>query len=214
MAVIPNGYDEAAFSTLPEPTARPPRRPLRLVHSGILYPDGRDPLPFFSALANLKATKALAAEDISIVLRASGSEARYQEEIRRRGLERMVTLAPLIPNREALLEQVDADALLLFQGGKFDHQIPAKVYEYLRVGRPIFGLVGKGGDTESLLRESGGAKLVALDDIPGIEKGLLEFVHALREQRASVASKSVVRSYSRRQGTTMLAGLLDGIAVR
>jgi len=214
MAVIPNGYDEAAFSTLPEPTARPPRRPLRLVHSGILYPDGRDPLPFFSALANLKATKALAAEDISIVLRASGSEARYQEEIRRRGLERMVTLAPLIPNREALLEQVDADALLLFQGGKFDHQIPAKVYEYLRVGRPIFGLVGKGGDTESLLRESGGAKLVALDDIPGIEKGLLEFVHALREQRASVASKSVVRSYSRRQGTTVLAGLLDGIAVR
>lgn len=214
MAVIPNGYDEAAFSTLPEPTARPPRRPLRLVHSGILYPDGRDPLPFFSALANLKATKALAAEDISIVLRASGSEARYQEEIRRRGLEQMVTLAPLIPNREALLEQADADALLLFQGGKFDHQIPAKVYEYLRVGRPIFGLVGKGGDTESLLRESGGAKLVALDDIPGIEQGLLEFVHALREQRASVASKSVVRSYSRRQGTMMLAGLLDGIAVR
>lgn len=214
MAVVPNGYDEAAFSTLPEPTARPPHGPLRLVHSGILYPDGRDPLPFFSALANLKATGALGADDISIVLRASGSEARYQREIRRHGLEQMVALAPLVSNREALLEQVDADALLLFQGSKFDHQIPAKAYEYLRIGRPIFGLIGRGGDTESLLRESGGAKLVALDDVPEIEKGLLEFVRALREQRAPVASKNVVRSYSRRHGTAMLAGLLDGVTAR
>jgi len=126
----------------------------------------------------------------------------------------MVALAPLVPNREALLEQADADALLLFQGGKFDHQIPAKVYEYLRIGRPIFGLVGKGGDTESLLRESGGAKLVALDDVPEIEKGLLEFVCALRDQRVPMANKNVVRSYSRRQGTTVLASLLDGITAR
>jgi len=214
MAVIPNGYDAAAFSSLPEPRARLPRGPLRFVHSGILYPDGRDPLPFFSALANLKAAGVLGADDISIVLRASGSEARYQEEIRRLGLEQLVTLAPLVSNREALLEQVDADALLLFQGSKFDHQIPAKAYEYLRIGRPIFGLVGKGGDTESLLRESGGAKLVSLDDVPEIEKSLLEFVRALREQRAPAASKNVVRSYSRRQGTTMLADLLDGVTAR
>ena len=214
MAVISNGYDEAAFSNLPEPTARLSRGPLRFVHSGILYPDGRDPLPFFSALANLKTAGALTAEDISVVLRASGSEARYQEEIRRRGLEQMVALAPLVPNREALLEQADADALLLFQGSKFDHQIPAKVYEYLRIGRPIFGLVGRGGDTESLLRESGGAKLVAVDDVSEIEKGLLEFISAVRNQKAPMANKDVVRSYSRRQGTTMLAGLLDVVTAR
>jgi len=62
-----------------------------------------------------------------------------------------------------------------------------------------------------LLRESGGAKLVALDDIPEIEKGLMEFVCALRDQKGPVASKSVVRSYSRRHGAAMLAGLLEGI---
>lgn len=214
MAVIPNGYDEAAFSALPEPTTRISRGPLRFVHSGILYPDGRDPLPFFYALANLKAAEALGADDISIVLRASGSEARYEEEIRRCGLEQMVTLAPLVPNRAALLEQADADALLLFQGVKFNHQIPAKVYEYLRIGRPIFGLVGKGGDTESLLRESGGAKLVALDDVPEIEKGLMEFVCALRDQKGPVASKGVVRSHSRRHGAAMLAGVLEGITAQ
>lgn len=214
MAVVPNGYDEAAFSSLPELSARVPRRPLRFVHSGILYSDGRDPLPFFSALENLKAAGALGTGDISIVLRASGSEARYQEEIRRRGLEQMVTLAPPIPNRDALQEQADADGLLLFQGSKFDHQIPAKVYEYLRIGRPIFGLVGSGGDTEALLRESGGAKLVTLNDVPEIEKGLLEFICALRDERAPVASEDVVRAYSRREGAASLANLLDEVTTR
>jgi len=214
MAVIPNGYDEAVFSSLLRPSAPTPDGPLRFIHSGILYSDGRDPLPFFSALANLKAAGALSADDISVVLRASGSEGRYQEEIRRRGLEQMVTLAPPIPNHDALQEQADADALLLFQGSKFDHQIPAKVYEYLRIGRPIFGLVGKGGDTDALLREAGGAKLVALDDIPGIERGMLEFIRTLRNQCAPVANENVVKAYSRAQGAANLAGLLDEVAVQ
>lgn len=214
MAVVSNGYDEAAFSSLPELSPRAPHGPLRFVHSGILYPDGRDPLPFFSALANLKEGGALSADDISIVLRASGSETRYQEEIRRLGLEHMVTLSPPVPNHAALREQADADALLLFQGSKFDHQIPAKVYEYLRIGRPIFALVGKDGDTEALLRESGGASLVSLDDIPGIEKGLQEFICALRHQGAPVANENIVKAYSRRQGAARLAGLLDEVTTR
>lgn len=211
MAVVANGYDETAFAGLPAATDRQPRRPLRLVHSGILYPDGRDPLPFFTALANLRAAGTLTEHDVSIVLRASGSEATYAGEIRRRGLEDMVTLAPPVSNHQALLEQADADALLLFQGSKFDHQIPAKVYEYLRIGRPIFALVGNGGDTETLLRDTGGAKLVALDDVSAIERGLVEFIGALRDGDAPVANEAAVRGYSRRQGTAMLAGLLDKI---
>jgi hypothetical protein len=211
MAVVTNGYDEAAFSGFPTAIDRQRRQPLRLVHSGILYPDGRDPLPFFTALANLRAAGTLAENDLSIVLRASGSEATYAEEIRCRGLEDMITLAPPVSNREALLEQADADALLLFQGSKFDHQIPAKVYEYLRIGRPIFALVGKGGDTEALLRDTGGATLVTPDDVPVIERGFAEFIRALRGGQAPVVDGSVVQRYSRRQGAVELAGLLDKI---
>lgn len=211
MAVVPNGYDETAFSGLPATADHPPHRPLRLVHSGILYPDGRDPVPFFTALANLKSAGALTEDDVQIVLRASGSEAMYADEIRRLGLDGMITLAPPVSNHEALLEQRDADALLLFQGSKFDHQIPAKVYEYLRIGRPIFALVGKGGDTETLLRDAGGAERVPLDDVSRIEQGFASFVHALREGRALVANEAAVQAYSRRHGAAVLAGLLDKI---
>lgn len=213
LVVIPNGYDETTFSDLPVTVDRQPRRALRLVHSGILYPEGRNPLPFFNALADLKAAGALSEEDVAIVLRASGSEAMYTEEIRRRGLDRMITLAPPISNREALHEQFDADALLLFQGRQYDRQIPAKVYEYLRIGRPIFALVGEDGDTAALLRRAGGATLVPPDDVAAIARGLREFVQALRDERAPAANASVVQEYSRHHGAVLLARLLDEVVV-
>lgn len=211
LIVIPNGYDEAAFSDLPHLAHSQPRRPLRLVHSGILYPEGRNPLPFFTALANLKAAGTVTEDDAAFVLRASGSEPRYSEEIQRRGLDRMITLAPPFSNQEALHEQADADALLLFQGRQYDRQIPAKVYEYLRIGRPIFALASEGGDTAALLRDTGGAALVPLEDVAAIEKGLSEFIQALREQRAPVASAAVVQGYSRCQGAASLARMLDDV---
>lgn len=211
LVVIPNGYDETAFSDMAAVARSQPCRPLRLVHSGILYPEGRNPVPFFTALANLKAAGTLTEDDVTIVLRASGSEPLYMEEIRRRGLERMITLAPPISNREALLEQADADALLLFQGVQYDRQIPAKVYEYLRIGRPVFALVSESGDTAALLHDTGGATLVPPDDVSGIERGFPEFIQALRDQRAPVANASVVQRYSRRHGAVLLAGLLDEV---
>lgn len=210
MSVIQNGYDEAAFAGLPSPVPFQDDQPLRLVHSGMLYPDGRNPLPFFTALANLKTSGKLSDNEIQIVLRASGSEAAYAAEIHRLDLDRMITLAAPVSNHEALHEQAQADALLLFQGSRFDRQIPAKVYEYLRIGRPIFALVGPEGDTAALLRESGGAQLVPIDAVPAIETGITEFVRALRAGRASTVSAEVVRRYSRDQGAVELADLLDG----
>ena len=209
--MIPNGYDETVFSELPTAVRRQPRRPLRLVHSGILYSEGRNPIPFFTALANLKAAGTLTEDDVTIVLRASGSEPMYTEEIRQRGLEHMITLAPPISNREALHEQADADGLLLFQGRQYDRQIPAKVYEYLRIGRPVFALVNEAGDTAVLLRETGGAVLVPMEDVAAIERGLSEFIQTLREQRAPVANASVVQQYSRHQGAVSLARSLDEV---
>lgn len=211
LAVIGNGYDDAAFADLPAATPAP-MRPLTLLHSGLLYPDGRDPTAFFAALARLRDSGRFERDSLRVVLRASGSEARYAGDLRRFGLEGIVELAPPIPNREALLEQAEADALLLFQGERFDRQIPAKVYEYLRIGRPIFALLGAHGDTAELLRQTGGAVVVSLDDIEAIARGLDAFMHALRDGNAPRADADVVAQHSRSAGAAQLARLLDEVA--
>ncbi|WP_235578693.1 glycosyltransferase [Rhodanobacter sp. Root627] len=211
LSVIPNGYDEATFADIPAVTVRQPGMPLTLLHSGIMYPDGRNPLPFFKAVANLKAAGRLLEGDVRIVLRASGSEAAYGKELCRLGLDRMITFAPPVSSRDALVEQAKADALLLFQGGRFDHQIPAKTYEYLRIGRPIFALVGAKGDTAALLHKTGGAQMVPIDDVPAIERGLADFIDALRAGRAQVVAGRLVKEYSRHQGAVALADLFNRV---
>lgn len=212
LEVVPNGYDEAVFSELPATRIRQADMPLRLVHSGIMYRDGRDPVPFFKALSNLKSAGLVTENDVNIVLRASGSESIYAEEIRRLGLAGMVFLAPPVSNREALLEQANADGLLLFQGDKFDDQIPAKLYEYLRIGNPIFALVGEHGDTAAVLRETGVANCVPLDRVSAIESRFIEFLRDLRKGDTQKVEPQAVEKYSRRESAAALARLLERIS--
>lgn len=209
LSVIGNGYDEAAFTDLPRPKPASSGRPLVMVHSGLLYPDGRDPVPFFTALAQLRDMGHVGPDDINVILRASGFEPRYADELKRLGIGNMVTLAPPISNHDALVEQASVDALLLFQGARFNHQIPAKIYEYLRIGLPIFALVSASGDTAAFLRDTGAATMVAMDDSGAIQKQLACFIDALRSGRLSVADRKVVENYSRFRGAETLAALLQ-----
>ena len=211
MTVISNGYDEASFSALPAPRPYQPGRPLRLLHSGLLYRSGRDPMPFLTALARLKTSGIVRADDLQVTLRASGYEAEYATEIQRLGLNDLVSLAAPLPYQEALSEQADADALLLFQGSQYDRQIPVKLYEYLRIGRPIFALVGEHGDTAVLLRDTGGTVIAPLDDTSIIEKRFREFIDALRKGQAPKPDNNIVQKYSRHQTAVMLARIMDQI---
>lgn len=209
LRMIPNGYDEEDFAQLPRYRSREGECPLHLVHAGILYPSGRSPMPFFAALANLKDSGFLGPRDIKVTLRASGSEAVYGAELERLGLQAMVTLAPMLPYRDALAEQAQADGLLLFQGDQYDNQIPAKLYEYLRLARPIFALVGARGDTATILRENKSATWVSMDDVQAIQAGLMQFIVSLRTDRAVCTPRDAALKYSRREGALLLSKLLD-----
>ncbi len=213
LSVIANGYDEALFADLPYLGTPKVDGPLVLLHSGVLYREGRDPIPFLSALARLKGDRVVDASNLKVVLRACGSYAMYADEVARLGIADLVEIAPRLSNREALAEQTKAHGLLLFQGEKYDRQIPAKVYEYLRIGRPIFALVGERGDTAALLRKTGAAEQVPLDDVDAIEAGLKQFIAALRDGRAAQVSPEVAVTFSRRAGAESLAALLNEVAM-
>ncbi|MGH8191593.1 MAG: hypothetical protein ACREP2_09120 [Rhodanobacteraceae bacterium] len=180
-----------------------------MLHSGLLYPDGRNPVPFFKALARLKASGVIDAKNLQVVLRASGFESTYAQEAQRLDIDDIVTLAPPVSNRDALIEQASADALLLFQGSKFDRQIPAKLYEYLRIGRPIFALVGEHGETAQTLRDTGSAQPVPLEDADKIQACLAAFIADVRGGRAFRVRPDLVAAYSRREGAAFLAKMLD-----
>jgi len=65
------------------------------------------------------------------------------------GLEDLIELAPFIPHRDALVRLSRAAALLLLQASEDTRSlIPAKAFEYLRLGLPIVGLAFEGATSD------------------------------------------------------------------
>lgn len=213
--VIPNGFDEESFSGLTASDTVPKREaaPLVLVHSGVLYPEGRNPEPFFIALSRILEGGSLKAEGLRIVLRASGPKSTvYAEMAQRYGLRGVVELAPPVAREAALREQAQADALLLFQGTQFNQQVPAKVYEYLRVGRPILALTDPEGETARLVASTGAGLVVPIDDSEALVNSIPEFLDGISTGRFPALQGDALQAFSRRMGATRLRELIDRIA--
>jgi glycosyltransferase involved in cell wall biosynthesis len=209
--LLPNGYDEEDFRNLniPEPRAVPADQPLQLLHAGLIYPEERDPRPFFQALSRLKREGHTDASRLQVNLRASGEEPYYAKFLHELSIEDIVHLLPPVPYQQSLAEAAASDALLLFQGVTCNHQIPAKTYEYLRLRRPILALTTHEGDTAALLRDTGGATIADMYSADTIYSALREFFRSLRQGNHSLPDPAKTSRYARRNQAHQLAGYLD-----
>lgn len=204
--VIPNGYDEEDFKDIKLSDRKTPNEgPMRLLHAGLIYQGERDPRQFFRAVARLKKDGRIGAETVTIDLRASGSEKEYSAIIRELGIGDLVYLLPPLPYREALQDCAESDGLLLFQAASCNHLIPAKVYEYLRLRKPILAMTADGGDTAELLRRTGGATIVDLADEEAIYRTFPSFLKSVREGLHPLPDDVWVRSYARENQALELA---------
>jgi len=210
--LIENGYDEFSFASIvPSVNQITKTGRITLLHSGIIYPSERDPTCLFEALAALLEQKAISAENLHVILRASHHEDYLQSLIDRFGIGAVVSLAPPVSYNEALEEMIAVDGLLILQAANCNNQIPAKLYEYLRARRPILALTDPLGDTAAKLRSVGIDTIAPLDSKDAIMEGLCRFLTLLRESDAPVAPTDKILSNSREAGTRELAKVLDSI---
>jgi hypothetical protein len=92
-----------------------------------------------------------------------------------------------------------------------NHQIPAKLYEYLRAGRPIFALTDAIGNTAAALRAAAVTDIVDLTKTSDIANGLRRFLGKLKDGSAQGVSRQVADQHSRRARTRELAVLLNQV---
>jgi hypothetical protein len=209
--IISNGFDEENFSSISDKTDTQAAGPLTLVHSGLLYPSERDPGHFFDALSELKNENAIDAGQLQIILRATGYDDYFQPLLEARNIQDIVKLAPSISYQNALREMITTQGLLLFQASNCNHQIPAKLYEYIRARKPIFVLTDHTGDTAAVLREVGINTLAPLDNKEAIKSAFHLFLMQLKNNEAPVADEDCVSRFSRRSLTRSLSDLLINI---
>ena len=210
--VIENGYDEGDFLAAANAKVARDSRALVLVHSGLLSPDTRSPIPFFEALAELLPEGHFNGQPVQVVFRASHSEAVHRPLAEKLGLGAVVRWEGGLPYRAALAEMLAADGLLIFQGHQHDSQIPAKIYEYCRAGRPIMGLIGVGGKTARFMAGEGLLHLAPLLERDAIVPVLRQFLTQLQDGTAPVVPLARAQHFSRECRTTELAAVLDAVA--
>jgi glycosyltransferase involved in cell wall biosynthesis len=206
-ALIPNGYDEEDFQAAePRAQRRGPKNPLVLLHSGVIYPSERDPSAFFAALADLKQQGRISADNLRVVLRATGHDDFCQTQLGQLGIADIVRLEPPVAHVNALVEMMEVDGLLILQASNCNRQIPAKLYECLRARRPIFAMTDRSGDTAAALQAAGMNAIVPLDCKTQIADGLMKFLDEVRLGNSPIANSA--DGYSREARTSELASLL------
>ena len=210
--MIENGYDEETFAGLA--LGGSPLNPgkITLLHSGIVYPSERDPTQFMQAIRTLLDEGRISAHRLRIRFRASMHEDFLQSLTDKFGLQECIELLPPIPYKMALEEMMRADVLLIIQASNCNDQVPAKLYEYLRAGRPIFALTDPSGDTARILRNAGIDAIAPLDQTEAIMDALSKVL--IDQNDGTLARADAIEICSRKNRTFELATILDVIKLK
>ena len=212
---IPNGYDEEDFAGVAV-QAVDRGGELLIVHVGSLNPIFRDPRPLFAAVREAAARGSIDVSKVRFRFLGGGDFA-GSREMRRAvdamGLAGRVEFLPRVDYERALAEQAKAGLLLLLQASADTADlVPAKLYEYLRAGRPVLALVAPGATAE-LMQETGGGWVVD----PGSPDALCEAVSVAYRAwsagtlEAMAADPGCLKRFSRERLAAELAVQFDSL---
>lgn len=218
---ITNGYDEADFGGLqPEPVTK-----FEILYPGMIATGNRNPKPLLAGIRMAIDRGLLNPDDLQITFLGCGPNGRdpeFQDNLDRFNLREVSNLVEKrMPHRQALQRMAGANVLVVLSEPlgegpeveaerRWSHlQVPAKVYEYLRLGRPMLALVS-GGAVAELLGQTRGGVVVAPDDIEGIARSLGELYQ--RQTVPSPALPALVEGYTRENLTRKLVEELNNLA--
>jgi glycosyltransferase involved in cell wall biosynthesis len=210
LLVVPNGYDPAILDGPGGNRSKNSEKRI-LVHSGNIYRNERDPTHFFEALASLKNDEPELMNRVRIMLRGTRHTEYFQEIVKRLDIGSIVVFGEPVTYQAAVSEMQSADGLLILQARNCNEQIPAKVYEYMYVRKPIIALTDPVGDTARLLASCGVTSVARLDDSGSISRLLKKFLNG-DPSGLNVDENFDVAQFSRQQIALTVSSELSKLA--
>jgi hypothetical protein len=207
--VIPNGFDGTV-----EPFAPPPQvDKFTILYTGTLSDYRFD--TFLEALAALKKHDSTRAQRMSVQF-VGEIEPELVEKITRLNLSGMVSIEPPIPHADVERRQRAAHALLMLERKPTHrgHELlaGAKLFNYLKAGRPILGVIPR-GEAERILREVGVSTIADAASVEAIRAVMTTLADASCEGRLSsfVPDATACARYSAPTQTAALARALEAL---
>jgi glycosyltransferase involved in cell wall biosynthesis len=210
VAFIPNGYDEDDFRSLATPQRQP--NVFTLVHTGTFY-GPRDPDGLLRGLAAY--LRAARPGHLPLRVRLVGNMgARFSLALQAfdRDHPGVVETVPFLPHKDAVAELMAADALLLVVGGGRGTAVrgwlPGKIFEYLRVGKPILMLGDPDGDAATLVKRHSRGWICNDQDSAAIAQSLAAMLQPPPQPTSDHQAPQPYGVFERRQLTAQLAEYL------
>lgn len=206
--VVFNGFDPEDYQQIPRERAFPDDATIRIVYTGTIYANQRDPTPLFQALAWMDHNEKIRPGCLQVLF--CGHNANVDALARKEGVEAYVKYLGFVPRNEALRMQRDASALLFleFESETVKGILTGKLFEYLFAGPPILA-VGVG-------KESGAGELLMRTEIGqacGRDIGkIVAFVEDLlnKQRKPKKAPPDEVMSFSRQAAADKLLNFVTG----
>lgn len=207
MVSITNGYDEANFAGLNVP-AQTDR--FTINYSGLLYSGHRSIEPILRAIQQLCDEKMLDRSDIRFRV-VGNAVPENMAAAQKHGLVDNLVQTGYLSHRAALQSNLDSNLLLLLigEGEKLKSFYSAKIFEYLRSGRPILAIAPKDGVVDRLLQESGHGRAFSASQIPEIKAMVLdEYLKWKNRQGGDLLHSPAIERFEGKHLTKQLADVL------
>jgi glycosyltransferase involved in cell wall biosynthesis len=171
IALVSNGFDEDDFDAdrWPQKEMLEPGY-IHVSHFGTVYPSRSG--KFFQALMELARECPGVKERLRVNI-IGFPDSEVEEYAKREELREVIKVYNFMQHEDSLQAMRSSHGLLLFWGDPAYSRltVAGKLYEYLRVGRPILAL-DHGGETRELISAAQAGWAVPPDDIQGIKQAL------------------------------------------
>jgi glycosyltransferase involved in cell wall biosynthesis len=207
---IPNGFDPEDYAGLsPRRLAGPDK--VVLTHAGVFY-SKRRPDVLFQALALLERRNPGVADLLLQLVGTPTYEGNSLQEIAARyGVAHLVRVVGTVPHQEALgyMQGSDIQVLAGFSGPGAELQVPAKLFEYFGVGRPILALAPDNSAIADTIAQSGLLAEICDPDRPEeVAQAVSQLVTRLKKSRTTGPAGLNLQQFHRREQVGRIAALL------
>ncbi|MDI7258440.1 MAG: glycosyltransferase [Thermodesulfobacteriota bacterium] len=213
--VLTNGYDEKDFEHIGKNSFDNDK--FNIVYTGAFY-HGYTPDAFLVALSLLFSQKEYLKKEFNFHLAGileKKTEVDILSKIGQMKLDHITIFYGNLPHSESvsLLTKADLLLLILWSGKGSDSCIPAKIFEYLRSGKPILAIVPEKGECAELIIRLKAGIVVEPDDVKGIQDAIYDCYELWKEHKLGIKMDwQEISNYERQHLTKKLAKLFESIS--
>lgn len=199
---ITNGYDEADFKDIEEYGRN---EKFTLCYSGTIYVD-RNPVKLLEIINELLDENSIEPDEIQWIFNGT-MEGSWEEILKEKDKYNIVINNGSLSHSASIKSAMNSDMLVLF-GAVVGYT--GKVFEYIRMKKPILSLSPEEGVLNGLLERTGTGKNFLYSDRENIKQYILECYNRWKNGNSVfVVNDTEIQKYSREYTTKVLTGIFD-----